>query len=175
MLLRTCQLGSPQQFIMSPKTKFLVGLGVALAIFVAFLLVDTTVASALALELAAFSAFWDSYMLALVFPIVVIVKVLWNPSAERAVTPVTRRFLHTGVFIVIGVVVVGVVAFANYYIIVPGAYRAFVAAAYGQGVGPGLDVLIQIGLILAAPVICFAIASPSGFSRSVDSLRRLFD
>jgi hypothetical protein len=160
---------------MSRKTASLLGLCAAAAIFFAVLLLYPAVSTLLALGLAPFSAYWDSYMFALVVPMVAIAKGFWNPSADRAVSPLTRRFLGTGLFVAFGLLIVVLVSLLNYYVIVPDLYGAFVATAYSAGAGPGVDVLVQLGLIIAAPVICFSIASPPGLSRSVRSLRNLMD
>ena len=91
---------------MFPKPMRTLGLGALVVFIVAFFPLDNLASSALAVGLAPFSSYWDSYMFALVVPMVAIAKTLWNPFAGRAANPVTGRFVRTGTFVAIGILAV---------------------------------------------------------------------
>ena len=139
---------------------------------VAALVLDPFLASGPALGLAWFSANWDCYMISIGFPVAVYYSVVWNPEAGRATNPFSGRFVSharvAAVAIVLAVVGFVVVTF----IAIPTLYLDLLAYSTGSGFAPVTSLFVQVALIVALPILCVAIASPAGLSKTFRSIWR---
>ena len=138
----------------------------------AALVFDPVLAAGPASGLSWFSANWDCYMISVGFPIAMYYSVVWNPEADRAVDPFSGRFVShariAGVAVVLAVVGFLVVT----YIAIPMLVVDFLAYSTGPGYAPVASLFLQLGLIVALPVLCVTIASPAGLARTFGSIRR---
>ena len=142
-----------------------------IAVLVALAL-DPNLATAPASGLSQFSAYWDSYMASVAFPVAVYYGIVWDAGAQRAKNPVTGRFISHAIVVVVALVLLIVCFLLVTYVVIPQVYLDFLAYSTGSGYAPVASLFVQLALIVAIPFICVAIAYPPGLSRTFRSYRR---
>ena len=150
-----------------------VGLAVAVGVLMLIVLVfESSLAAGLEGTISALAAY-HAYMIGLVFPETVYIKILWNEGAERAANPFSGRFVATGLFVLIGagIAIIGYLWSTEF--LVPSIEAAFRGALGTYWGVLGYLVWLPVSIPLLAFVF-FAIASPAGLRDAVDSLRTQF-
>lgn len=122
--------------------------------------------------LAYFSAYWDFACVSALIPIATFFQAGWNPRADRAINPWTKKFIPTIAAVGVAILLIVVWLFLGFLIIVPGIDTYFYNMAMGIGEAPTISLVAQVGLILLLPFLCTAAASPAGIARTFSSARR---
>jgi hypothetical protein len=155
----------------SKLTLYAIGAFVILAA-IATLWVFPTLSVGPASGLATFSAYWDFACVSALIPIALFFQAGWNPRADRAINPWTKRFVPTIAAVGVAVLLIVGWLFLGFFVFVPAIDAYFLNMAMGSGEAPTLSLLSQAGLIILLPFLCTAAASPAGVIRTFSSARR---
>jgi|GEM_PF-6835117 hypothetical protein len=158
--------------MLSGKSWVILAAILVVSVVLAALALDPILAAGPASGLSGFSSIWDCYMVSIGFPIAFFYSVVWNPEAERAVNPFTGRFVSHARAAVVAVVLAVVGFVVVTYFAIPILYLDLIGYSTGPGYAPVTSLFLQIGLIVALPILCVAIASPAGLSKTLRSVWR---
>lgn len=121
-------------------------------------------------------AMFHGYMIGLIFPEAIYIKLLWDNRLNNPKIPIGKKKMFSrGIFVIGG----GIIAFVGFlisnFLIVPflnTSYIDIINSSFFKMTLCGIWLIISIPLL---PFIMFAIGSPAGLKSSVKSMKKLME